>query len=123
MFNDLNHHEVNAEEIMTKYADYSTVAKLHHRKVHYDIVFSKTEELVAMEPLVEQLASLKATSKLSLLQIISNFKKRFSFFSLYSLFDRVETAESNSQASAKIHRSHQETRPGARDPQKNSGEA
>jgi hypothetical protein len=45
MFADLNKFEVNAEEIMNKYSDYSTVAKLHHRRVHYDIVFSKTEEL------------------------------------------------------------------------------
>lgn len=60
MFDDLNRHEVNAEEIMSKYADHSTVAKLHHRRVQYDIVFSKTEELAAMEPLADQLASLKS---------------------------------------------------------------
>ena len=53
MFVDLNLHEVNAEEIMAKYADYSTVAKLHHRRVHFDVVFSKSDEISALEPLQE----------------------------------------------------------------------
>lgn len=95
MFTDLNLHEVNAEEIMTKYADYSTVAKLHHRRVHYDIVFTKTEELTKMEPLADQLNLLKSQNDLNAIQIVGNIKKRLSFFSLYQLFDRVETSESS----------------------------
>ena len=53
MFLDLNLLEVNAEEIMNKYAEYSSVAKLHHRKTHLDTVFPKTEDMNAMEPLAE----------------------------------------------------------------------
>lgn len=65
MFDDLNHFEVNAEEIMNKYPEFNTVAKLHHRRVHYDIVFSKTEEIVALEPLNEKLEHLKSMNSLN----------------------------------------------------------
>lgn len=95
MFDDLNHYEVNAEEIMNKYPDYNTVAKLHHRRVQYDVVFSKVDEIVAMEPLVEKLEHLKNQNSLNPMQIVGNFKKRLSMYSLYSLFDRVESSEAN----------------------------
>ena len=106
MFDDLNMHEVNAEEIMSKYPDYNTVAKLHHRRVHYDIVFSKTEEIAALEPLTEKLEHLKSQNSLNPIQIVSNFKRRLSMFSLYSLFDKVDTSEANALATNNLLLSH-----------------
>jgi hypothetical protein len=106
MFDDLNLHEVNAEEIMNKYPDYNTVAKLHHRRVHYDVVFSKTEEIASMEPLAEKLEHLKNLNTLNPMQIVSNFKKRLSFYSLYTLFDRVDTTEANTLATNNLLIAH-----------------
>lgn len=106
MFEDLNLREVNAEEIMNKYPDYNSVAKLHHRRVHYDVVFSKTDELAAMEPLVDKLEHLKNQNSLNPIQIVGNFKKRLSMYSLYSLFDRVETSEANTLATNNLLIAH-----------------
>ena len=106
MFEDLNLHEVNAEEIMNKYPDYNTVAKLHHRRVQYDVVFSKTEEIASMEPLAEKLEHLKNQNSLNPMQIVGNFKKRLSMYSLYSLFDRVDNTEANSLATSNLLISH-----------------
>ena len=94
MLNDLNLHEVNAEEIMSKHGDFSTVAKLHHRKVQSDIVFgNKLDELLKLEPLQDKLTAFKNSTELTAIQIVGNFKRRLSFFSLYQLFDRVDASE------------------------------
>ena len=94
MFNDLNMNEVNAEEIMNSHGMYCTVARLHHRKAHHDVVFgSKLDELTTLEPLADHLTTLKNYNDMSPLQIVANLKQRMSFFGLYQLFDKVESQE------------------------------
>ena len=59
-----------------------------------------------MEPLAEKLERLKNQNSLNPIQIIGNFKKRLSMYSLYTLFDRVDSTETNSLATNNLLIAH-----------------